>query len=54
MLSSLILYIREGIDDMLLKNLTFLSFKISQDISVVAVLRPLEEDDGVTAKACHY
>jgi hypothetical protein len=42
----------EGKEDLLLKTLSFLSFQISQLISMIAVRRPLGEEVGVLAIAC--
>ena len=51
--SSLILcMITEGKEDLLLKTLSFLSFQIYQAISIIAVRRPLGDEEGVFAMAC--
>jgi hypothetical protein len=42
----------KGKEDLLLKTLSFLSFQISQLISMIAVRRPLGEEVGVLAIAC--
>jgi hypothetical protein len=51
--SSLILcMITEGKEDLLLKTRSFRSFQISQEISMMAVRRPLGEEMGTLAMAC--
>ena len=42
----------EGKEDLLLKTRSFLSFQISQRISMIAVRKPLGEEVGVFAIAC--
>jgi hypothetical protein len=41
-----------GREEFLLKTLSFLSFQISQVMSMIAVFRPLGEGEGDLAKAC--
>jgi hypothetical protein len=46
--------ITEGKEDLLLKTRSFRSFQISQEMSMIAVLRPLGEEVEVLAIACQY